>query len=89
MAKKERKITNRAVEFLQPYSNKQKGDKASLPLVLAASLVNKGIAVYAEGEQPKAVVEPVKVEPKEEKKPKEKSKKQKKNEKDITGDSLM
>jgi hypothetical protein len=45
----ERKQINRSkvVEFLQPYSNKQEGDKMALDSLLAANLVRKGVAVYA------------------------------------------
>lgn len=46
MAKRERRNMNRVVEFLQPYSTKQEGEKLKCNIQLAASLVNKGVAKY-------------------------------------------
>lgn len=48
MAKKERKNMNRVVEFLQPYSTKEVGETMALNMLLAARLVDKGVAKYTE-----------------------------------------
>ena len=37
---------NRAVQFVQPFSNRLEGDVAVFSPVLAASLVSQGVAVY-------------------------------------------
>jgi hypothetical protein len=50
MAKKERKNMNRVVEFLQPYSTKEVGETMALNMLLAARLVDKGVAKYTETE---------------------------------------
>lgn len=46
MAKKERKNMNRVVEFLQPYSTKQQGEKLKCNIQLASALVSRGFAKY-------------------------------------------
>lgn len=48
MAKKERKNMNRVVEFLQPYSTKKVGETFNCNMLLAARLVEKGVAKYTE-----------------------------------------